>query len=56
MEFVIKIFKKFGSIIVVNDILKVVGDGVKIDILIDNVVVLYINYYVVMDNVKIYYM
>lgn len=55
MESVIHKFKKSGSISAVNKILEAVKDGVKTDLPMDSISVLYGNYRRAMNNVKTYH-
>ena len=52
---VIQKFKASGSISAANKILDAVGDGVKTNIPIDDIAILYGNYHGAMDNVKTYH-
>ncbi|WP_251545333.1 LCP family protein [Limosilactobacillus caecicola] len=55
MKSVISKFKKSGSVSAVNKILKAVKDGVKTNIPLDSISVLYGNYRSAMNNVKTYH-
>lgn len=55
MADVITKFKKSGSVSAVNKILDAVKDGVKTNVPIDNVAILYANYHAAMNNVSKYH-
>ncbi|WP_367342449.1 LCP family protein [Limosilactobacillus sp.] len=55
MADVITKFKKSGSVTAVNKILDAVKDGVKTNVPIDNVAILYANYHAAMNNVSKYH-